>query len=197
MLYAEEEEEEEEEADYAIKKFKLIQNHQLATDTFTQIFPRNKAWAAATAHRDPTLFPTLAKQQKPEILWIGCSDSRVPETTLLDLGPGQVFVHRNIANVIHPGDLSAPAVLRYAVDELKVCACSNCYCFWDCILELAFNPKLCFGTETWGHKCDKTLPRSSSRSLRVGAALDPVDPERMSSDGLSESSLYRIRSSVL
>jgi len=69
---------------------------------------------------DPNLLPNLRNGQSPEILWIGCSDSRVPETTLLDLKPGDVFVHRNIANVISPGDLSSASVIFYAVEALKV-----------------------------------------------------------------------------
>ncbi|OJJ49459.1 hypothetical protein ASPZODRAFT_150344 [Penicilliopsis zonata CBS 506.65] len=80
----------------------------------------NKAWATRTQQEQPELFTTLATGQQPEILWIGCSDSRCPETTLLGLKPGDVFVHRNIANVLHPGDLSSSAVIEYAVRHLRV-----------------------------------------------------------------------------
>lgn len=71
-----------------------------------------------TSH--PDLLPTLAKGQSPAILWLGCSDSRVPETTLLGLKPGDVFVHRNIANILHATDASSLAVIEYAVGVLKV-----------------------------------------------------------------------------
>lgn len=81
---------------------------------------QNKQWAQKTASDKPDLFPTLASGQSPQILWIGCSDSRVPETTVLGLQPGDVFVHRNIANILHAGDLSAGAVIEYAVAHLKV-----------------------------------------------------------------------------
>ncbi|KAI3135362.1 hypothetical protein CBS147330_3414 [Penicillium roqueforti] len=80
----------------------------------------NKEWAAQTARNQPELFPTLASGQTPQILWIGCSDSRCPETTFLGLQPGDVFVHRNIANILHPGDLSSNAVIEYAVQYLRV-----------------------------------------------------------------------------
>ncbi len=89
-------------------------------DKYSTVFSQNKAWASKTASAKPDLFPALAKGQSPEILWIGCSDSRCPETTILDLEPGDVFVHRNIANIVHSTDLSANAVIDYAVNHLKV-----------------------------------------------------------------------------
>ncbi|KAL2840755.1 carbonic anhydrase [Aspergillus pseudodeflectus] len=100
-------------------------------DTLAALLKRNKEWAARTACQYPCLFPDQAKGQKPDILWIGCSDSRCPETTLLDLQPGDVFVHRNIANLLHPADLSSTAVIEYAVRHLKVkhvviCGHRNC-----------------------------------------------------------------------
>ncbi|KAI2836854.1 hypothetical protein CBS63078_9259 [Aspergillus niger] len=90
------------------------------SDRFTSALHQNKDWAAQISKEDPSLFPTLANGQQPEILWIGCSDSRCPETTLLGLKPGDVFVHRNIANVLHAGDLSSSAVIEYAVRYLRV-----------------------------------------------------------------------------
>lgn len=96
-------------------------NHPLPHPDKVQLAIRqNKDWAQKTSSAHPQLFPRLASGQSPEILWIGCSDSRVPETTILGLQPGDVFVHRNIANVIHAGDLSAGAVVEYAVVHLKV-----------------------------------------------------------------------------
>ncbi|KAJ6189325.1 hypothetical protein N7519_004233 [Penicillium mononematosum] len=90
------------------------------TDRYATGLRLNKEWAAQTARNQPELFPTLASGQTPQILWIGCSDSRCPETTFLGLEPGDVFVHRNIANVLHPGDLSSSAVIEYAVIEYAV-----------------------------------------------------------------------------
>ncbi|PWY80539.1 carbonic anhydrase [Aspergillus heteromorphus CBS 117.55] len=90
------------------------------TDRFTSALHQNRDWAAQISKEDPSLFPMLANGQHPDILWIGCSDSRCPETTLLGLKPGDVFVHRNIANIIHAGDLSSSAVIEYAVRHLRV-----------------------------------------------------------------------------
>ena len=89
-------------------------------NSFDQALQQNKQWAQTTARTHPSLFPTLATGQHPSILWLGCSDSRVPETTVLGLQPGDVFVHRNIANVLPPTDLSSQSVIMYAVEHLKV-----------------------------------------------------------------------------
>ena len=89
-------------------------------DIYSTTFDRNRQWRESTSSHNPDLFPTLAAGQHPEILWIGCSDSRCPETTILGLGPGDVFVHRNIANVVSPTDLSSLSVIQYAVEYLKV-----------------------------------------------------------------------------
>ncbi|KAI5777489.1 carbonic anhydrase [Geopyxis carbonaria] len=85
-----------------------------------ELLPRNQAWASTTASTNPALFPALAAGQSPQILWLGCSDSRVPETTVLGLQPGDVFVHRNIANLLPSSDLSSLAVLQFAVEVLCV-----------------------------------------------------------------------------
>jgi len=80
----------------------------------------NKAWAAATVERDPAFFSRLVNQQTPKYLWIGCSDSRVPATELVDLAPGEMFVHRNVANQVICTDFNCLSVLQFAVDVLKV-----------------------------------------------------------------------------
>src|ERR687883_1130545 len=88
--------------------------------TLKRLFERNRAWAAEISGREPGFFPELARQQTPEYLWIGCSDSRVPSTQLVDLSPGEMFVHRNVANVVIHTDLNCLSVMQYAVDVLKV-----------------------------------------------------------------------------
>lgn len=80
----------------------------------------NRAWAAETVKRDPAFFSRLVDQQAPKYLWIGCSDSRVPATELVDLAPGEMFVHRNVANQVICTDFNCLSVLQFAVDVLKV-----------------------------------------------------------------------------
>lgn len=84
------------------------------------LFQNNREWAASVVSRNPDFFKKLANQQAPEYLWIGCSDSRVPANELLGLLPGDVFVHRNIANVIVHSDLNCLSVLQFAIDVLGV-----------------------------------------------------------------------------
>jgi carbonic anhydrase len=84
------------------------------------IFDDNKKWAEKVRRDDPTFFSDLSKQQSPEYLWIGCSDSRVPANEIIGKLPGEVFVHRNIANLVIHTDLNCLSVIQYAVDVLKV-----------------------------------------------------------------------------
>ena len=81
---------------------------------------KNREWADRIEKEDPEFFHQLAKQQSPEYLWIGCSDSRVPANQVIDIPPGEVFVHRNIANVVVHTDLNCLSVIQYAVDQLKI-----------------------------------------------------------------------------
>ncbi|MDH5298092.1 MAG: carbonic anhydrase, partial [Desulfobulbaceae bacterium] len=84
------------------------------------LFDNNVRWAAQLKQDDPDFFTKLSKQQSPEYLWIGCSDSRVPANEIVDLLPGEIFVHRNIANVVVHTDLNCLSVIQYAVEILKV-----------------------------------------------------------------------------
>jgi carbonic anhydrase len=85
-----------------------------------ELLNNNRAWAESEVARDPDFFNRLAQQASPEYLWIGCSDSRVPANELLGLAPGDVFVHRNIANVVVHTDLNCLSVLQFAIDVLRV-----------------------------------------------------------------------------
>ena len=85
-----------------------------------QLFTSNRDWARGMEERDTGFFKKLSLQQNPEYLWIGCSDSRVPANEIVGLLPGEVFVHRNIANVVVHADLNCLSVIQFAVDVLKV-----------------------------------------------------------------------------
>lgn len=85
-----------------------------------ELFAHNRAWAAQMERDRPGFFTSLMAQQKPRYMWIGCSDSRVPANQITGLEPGEVFVHRNVANVVAASDLNCLSTIQYAVDQLKV-----------------------------------------------------------------------------
>jgi carbonic anhydrase len=84
------------------------------------LFTRNREWAAEMERKRPGFFTGLANQQKPQYMWIGCSDSRVPANEIIGLAPGEIFVHRNVANVVVHSDLNALSTIQFAVERLKV-----------------------------------------------------------------------------
>jgi carbonic anhydrase len=88
--------------------------------TLSRLFQNNKDWADRIRANDPEFFLKLSQQQSPEILWIGCSDSRVPANEIVGLLPGELFVHRNLANVVVHSDLNCLSVIQFAVEILKV-----------------------------------------------------------------------------
>ncbi len=88
--------------------------------TLRHLFDSNRAWAARIQQQDPEFFLKLSRQQSPEYLWIGCSDSRVPANDIVGLLPGELFVHRNVANVVVHTDLNCLSVIQFAVEVLKV-----------------------------------------------------------------------------
>jgi carbonic anhydrase len=88
--------------------------------TLAHLFQSNRSWAGRIRQQDPEFFPKLARQQSPQYLWIGCADSRVPANEIVDLLPGELFVHRNIANLVVHTDLNCLSVIQFAVDLLKV-----------------------------------------------------------------------------
>lgn len=89
-------------------------------NSLKDLLANNRRWAADVTAREPDFFEKLAQQQAPKYLWIGCSDSRVPATQIVDLPPGEIFVHRNVANVVVHTDLNALSTIQFAVDVLKV-----------------------------------------------------------------------------
>lgn len=93
---------------------------EIRNENLSHLFDFNRAWSRQMREIDPTYFERLARLQTPELLWIGCSDSRVPANEIVGLLPGEVFVHRNVANVVVHTDLNCLSVIQYAVDVLKV-----------------------------------------------------------------------------
>ncbi len=92
----------------------------MTTTSIDELFAHNRAWAAQVEHDRPGFFTGLMAQQKPRYMWIGCSDSRVPANQITGLEPGEIFVHRNVANVVVPSDLNCLSTIQYAVDQLHV-----------------------------------------------------------------------------
>lgn len=86
----------------------------------SDLLEKNKRWSEKITEEDPTFFSDLAGQQNPKYLWIGCSDSRVPANMIVDLKPGEIFVHRNVANIVHHTDMNCLSVLQFAVEVLQV-----------------------------------------------------------------------------
>lgn len=100
-------------------------------DAFSRAFNSNSEWRRSLAETHPALFEQLGKGQSPQILWIGCADSRCPETTILGLQPGEIFCHRNIANILVSTDLNSLSVIQYAVQYLQVkhiIICGHTFC---------------------------------------------------------------------
>lgn len=89
-------------------------------ENLEHLFRNNQVWAAKMERQEPGFFASLARQQAPEYLWIGCSDSRVPANEIVDLRPGELFVHRNVANIILPDDCNCMSVIQYSLEVLKV-----------------------------------------------------------------------------
>jgi len=97
----------------------------------TRLFAQNREWAGESVVRDPEYFSRLCHLQRPDLLWIGCSDSRVPANEIVGLAPGELFVHRNVANVVPVTDLNAMAVIEYAVNGLHIkhiIVCGHYHC---------------------------------------------------------------------
>ena len=92
----------------------------MTTATIKELFSHNRAWAAQMEAERPGFFTSLVEQQTPKYMWIGCSDSRVPANQITGLEPGEVFVHRNVANIVVHSDLNALSAIQFAVERLKV-----------------------------------------------------------------------------
>lgn len=116
-----------------------------------KLFDSNKNWAEKIKQTDPDFFTKLSLQQSPEYLWIGCSDSRVPSNQIVDLLPGEIFVHRNIANVVIHTDLNCLSVIQYAVEILKVKHIIVCGHYGCGGIKAAMDKKTYGLIDTWLH----------------------------------------------
>ena len=98
----------------------MAEEYKKVEGALSELFANNRAWAEAQIRRDRTFFERLCAIQSPDYLWIGCADSRVPANEIVGLAPGELFVHRNVANVVAPDDTNCVAVLQYAIEALAV-----------------------------------------------------------------------------
>ena len=142
-----------------------------------RLFENNRSWASARIAADPDFFERLCGLQAPEHLWIGCADSRVPANEIVGLAPGELFVHRNIANVVAPDDSNCLSVLQYAVDVLKIKHIIVCGHYGCGGVQAAFGPPLELPLESWlqhiravrrAHERElESLPDDASRLRRL------------------------------
>jgi carbonic anhydrase len=114
-----------------------------------QLFANNQAWAALQTRRDPHFFERLCAIQAPAYLWIGCADSRVPANEIVGLAPGELFVHRNVGNIVRPDDQNCLAVLQYAVDVLHISHIIVCGHYRCGGIQAAFGPPTTDPLEGW------------------------------------------------
>ena len=114
-----------------------------------QLFANNRIWSEQQVRRDPKYFERLCEIQRPQYLWIGCSDSRVPANTIVGLAPGEVFVHRNVANIVRPDDPNCLSVLQYSVDILQISNIIVCGHYRCGGIQAAFGPPAANPLEGW------------------------------------------------
>jgi carbonic anhydrase len=145
----------------------------------THLIANNRAWADDRVRRDPQFFARLALQQRPRYLWIGCSDSRVPANQIVGLAPGEMFVHRNVANVVVHADLNCLSAVQYAVDVLRVSDIIVCghFCCGGVLAALR-NERLGL--------CDNWLRHVQDVRLKHQAQLDELATEEQRQNRLCE-----------
>ena len=114
-----------------------------------ELFANNRDWAAAQTRRDPRFFERLCAIQRPAHLWIGCADSRVPANEIVGLAPGELFVHRNVANIVRPDDRNCLSVVQYAVDVLGISHIIVCGHYGCGGIRAAFGPATTEPLEGW------------------------------------------------
>ncbi|MDD5177238.1 MAG: carbonic anhydrase [Sterolibacterium sp.] len=138
-----------------------------------QLFANNQSWASQQTHRDPEFFKRLCAIQRPDYLWIGCADSRVPANEIVGLAPGELFVHRNVGNIVGRDDQNCLAVLQYAVDVLRISHVIVCGHYRCGGIQAAFGPPTTDPLEGWIAHI-REIRQTHAREL----ALLPGDEQR-------------------
>ena len=144
-----------------------------------ELLANNRRWAAATTARDPGFFARLSRQQTPKYLWIGCADSRVPANEIVGLLPGELFVHRNVANIVSHTDMNCLSVLQYAIEVLKVEHILVCGHYGCGGVQAALHPSERGLIDNWLREIHQIYDRNR-------AQLDAIADERARLDRLCE-----------
>ena len=134
-----------------------------------QLFDNNRAWAERIRAQDPQFFEKLSRQQSPEYLWIGCSDSRVPANEIVGLLPGELFVHRNVANLVVHTDLNCLSVMQFAVDILKVRHIIVCGHYGCSGVRVAFRRERIGLSDNWLRHVQDVRQKHEHRLAEAGA----------------------------
>ena len=141
----------------------------------TKLFDNNRAWSERIRQRDPEFFPTLARQQRPTYLWIGCADSRVPANEIVGLLPGELFVHRNIANVVVHSDLNCLSVMQFAVDVLRVEHIIVCGHYGCSGVSVALQNQRVGLADNWLRHVQDVHAKHEARVVAAGGTAERVD----------------------
>jgi len=144
-----------------------------------ELLDNNRRWAAATRARDPDFFLRLSRQQAPKYLWIGCADSRVPANEIVGLLPGELFVHRNVANIVSHTDMNCLSVLQYAIEVLQVEHILVCGHYGCGGVQAALHPNERGLIDNWLREIHQIYDRNR-------AQLDAIADERLRIDRLCE-----------
>ncbi len=144
-------------------------------NTLGDLLSNNRRWSDGVKRRDPGFFGRLARQQAPRYLWIGCSDSRVPANDIVGLLPGELFVHRNVANVVVHSDLNCLSVLQYAVEVLRVEHVIVCGHYGCGGVEVAWNRTALGLIDNWLRHVQDVADRHRPRFTRAMSATQSMD----------------------
>ena len=147
----------------------------VAMENLSHLFANNQAWAARIRQKDPDFFSKLSRQQAPQILWIGCSDSRVPANVIVDLLPGEIFVHRNIANLVVHTDLNCLSVIQFAVDILQVSHIIVCGHYGCSGVKTAFRRHRLGLSDNWLRHIQDVHAKHSDGLARIGDETKSLD----------------------